>query len=183
MARSKSKSKNRWLLLLVVLLAGAVVLYLVVGHKDTQQAVVRQKNPTPTVKQAPSRPAPNPKNAATSSSPEHGVASSTSYPSDDSPASQWTASSSEIIIIHKPSNDSTIKDGAVLSGTASVENVQFRLIDNASGVIASGPITVSGGKFSSVLHFTPHSSSGRLDVFSTKADGSEINEVQLNVHF
>jgi hypothetical protein len=33
------------------------------------------------------------------------------------------------------------------------------------------------------MTFTPHSSSGRLDVFSTNDQGVELNEVQISVSF
>lgn len=97
--------------------------------------------------------------------------------------SKWSRSESGVIIVKLPGNGDTFKSGSTITGTASVSVVQYRLIDDKVGVIAQGPISVKDGKFTALLSFTPHGSSGRLDVFSTDSGGREINEVQISVKF
>lgn len=97
--------------------------------------------------------------------------------------SKWVTSDSGVIVVKQPAVGSTINSGATITGTASVGNVQYRLIDDQVGVISEGPINVVSGNFTAAISFTPHSSTGRLDVFSTEPSGKEINEVQLAVKF
>jgi hypothetical protein len=61
--------------------------------------------------------------------------------------------------------------------------VQYTLIDNNVGVISQGTIPVVNGNFSATIDFSPTATAGRLDVFTTDANGKEINEVQLQVNF
>lgn len=102
-------------------------------------------------------------------------------PTTDS--SKWITSKSGNITVKQPVADSTLKSGDVLAGTAKVDEVHFRLIDNAKGVIAEGVLHVVDGKFSGKLGFGASSSSGRLDVFSTDSTGVELNEIQIAVRF
>jgi len=98
-------------------------------------------------------------------------------------SSQWITSKSGVITVKQPLADATLTSGDTLSGSAKVGQVQFRLIDNKVGVIATGPLQVVNGNFSGQLHFAPHSSTGRLDVFSLSKDGVEQNEIQIAVKF
>lgn len=97
--------------------------------------------------------------------------------------SRWITSKSGNITVQQPLANAMLENGAVLSGTAKVDTIHFRLIDNKVGVIAEGTLNVVEGKFSGTLHFTPNSSTGRLDVFSTDASGVELNEIQIGVQF
>ncbi len=98
-------------------------------------------------------------------------------------SSQWIVSKSGNITVQEPIANATIKSGSMLIGLAKVSQVNFRLVDNTAGVISEGTLNVVDGKFSGALNFTPHSSGGRLDVFSTDANGVEINEIQIAVKF
>jgi hypothetical protein len=98
-------------------------------------------------------------------------------------SSSWSTSSSGVITVETPIQNSTFESGGTVAGTASVKQVQYTLIDNQSGVISQGFINVINNKFSASINFNSQSNSGRLDVFSTDADGREVNEVQLNVNF
>lgn len=101
----------------------------------------------------------------------------------NTPESQWVISKSGNITVKQPVANSKIASGATLSGSAKVDKVSFRLIDDKTGVIAQGTLSVVNGNFSGSLNFTPNSSTGRLDVFSTDAQGVELNEVQIAVSF
>jgi len=97
--------------------------------------------------------------------------------------SQWVVSDSGNITVKQPVANAKLQSGAVLSGSAKVSTVNFRLIDSNVGVISEGTLNVVNGNFSGTLNFTPQSSSGRLDVFSTDSQGVELNEVQISVSF
>jgi hypothetical protein len=92
-----------------------------------------------------------------------------------------TVSESGAISLVNPSPNSSLGSGSSISGNATVEKVNFRLIDNDTGVVAQGQLNVVNGSFSGILNFRHQSSSGRLDVFNYSSDGAEINEIQLPV--
>jgi hypothetical protein len=96
---------------------------------------------------------------------------------------QWITAKSGLITVQQPTVNAIVRNGDILSGTAKVGTINFRLIDNSVGVISTGSLNVVNGKFSGKLGFTPHSTTGRLDVFSTEPDGTEINEIQIAVRF
>lgn len=137
--------------------------------------------PRTTVAPAPSKStggesAPSARNAGGATD-THGTAS----PSTSS--SQWVSSASGDITVKQPAANAKLQDGSILSGSAKVNEVHYRLIDNTVGKIAEGVLSVSGGNFSGTLHFDPQGTGGRLDVFSTDSQGVEYNEVQINVSF
>jgi hypothetical protein len=100
-----------------------------------------------------------------------------------SDSSQWTSSASGAITVKNPAPNSTLKNNDILSGSAKTGAIHYRLNDNEVGVIAQGVLGVVNGNFSGTLHFTPHGTGARLDVFSTDDQGVEYNEVQINVSF
>lgn len=97
--------------------------------------------------------------------------------------SQWVTAKSGNITVKQPIVNSVLKNGAVVAGTAKVSEVQFRLLDDETGVIARGVLHVVDGKFSGKMNFSAHGVNGRLDVFSTTPDGAERNEVQIAIRF
>ena len=98
-------------------------------------------------------------------------------------ASQWITSTSGAITLKQPVANSTLLDGAIISGSATVPQVNIRLIDNSVGVIDQGTLDVVNGNFSGILHFQSKASSGQLDVFSTGPNAVELNEIQVTVNF
>jgi hypothetical protein len=98
-------------------------------------------------------------------------------------SSQWTSSASGVITVKSPTPNATLKDDSLISGSAKVGSVHYRLNDNKVGVIAQGELGVVNGNFSGTLHFTSHGTGARLDIFSTDDQGIEFNEVQINVSF
>ena len=97
--------------------------------------------------------------------------------------SQWITSTSGAITLKQPVANSTLLDGAIISGSATVPQVNIRLIDNSVGVIDQGTLDVVNGNFSGILHFQSKASSGQLDVFSTGPNAVELNEIQVTVNF
>lgn len=99
------------------------------------------------------------------------------------PSSQWSSSSSGELIVYTPTANSILKNGSTLSGKASTSTVSFRLIDNVSGVIAQGELSVVNGTYSGTFQFDTSASEGRLDVFNTRYGGVEYNNVAIPVKF
>lgn len=98
--------------------------------------------------------------------------------------SQWTTSSSGLVTVKQPIANSTLKSGDSLSGSAkNVSKVNWRLVDDKVGVIATGALNVVNGNFSGILHFNPQGNSGHLDVFSTNSQGVEYNEVRIDLSY
>lgn len=98
-------------------------------------------------------------------------------------SSQWTTSASGLITVKQPVANAKFQDGSVLSGSAKIGAISYRISDNTVGVVAEGTLSVANGNFSGNLHFSPRGTGGRLDVFSTDSKGIEYNEVQINVSF
>jgi cytoskeletal protein RodZ len=96
---------------------------------------------------------------------------------------QWSISQSGDITVKEPVQNALLQPGATLEGSASVNQVQYTLLDNQVGVISQGTINVVNGTFSATISFSKYSSSGRLDVYSSDANGKEINIVEIPVDF
>jgi hypothetical protein len=99
------------------------------------------------------------------------------------PESSWTKSSSGNVVVYSPAQNSVLKSGETLSGSATASRVSFRLIDNVSGVISQGSISVVNGKFSGTFDFDSKATEGRVDVFTVAPDGTESNNVSIPVKF
>lgn len=96
---------------------------------------------------------------------------------------QWTSSANNAITVYSPAKNTTVVNGSVISGRSDSSTVSFRLIDNISGVIAQGELKVVNGTFSGKLSFATTATEGRLDIFNTKTDGVEFNNVEVPIRF
>jgi hypothetical protein len=100
------------------------------------------------------------------------------------PSSDWVSSTNGDITVQQPSANTTVQSGATLSGLANVSKVSFNLTDNSVGLIAQGTLDVVNGKFSGALQFTPHASSGTLQVYySNPSTGAEEDIINMDVNF
>lgn len=100
------------------------------------------------------------------------------------PSSDWVSSTNGDIVLQQPSANSTIQPGDTISGTANVSNVQFILTDNTVGLIAQGTLNVVNGKFSGTLQFTPHSTTGKLEIYYPDPDnGAEEDVIDIGVNY
>ncbi len=97
--------------------------------------------------------------------------------------SGWTTSKSGEVTVYGPVSNGSLKSGDMLTGKTSAKTVNFRLIDDISGVISEGQLNVVSGKFSGKFNFKTRADQGRLDVFLTKSDGTEYGNVELTVRF
>src|SRR5579884_333191 len=80
------------------------------------------------------------------------------------PESKWSSSANGAITLQQPYDAQDIKPGDTISGLAKVNSVSFLLKDDSVGIIAQGNLKVVNGKFSGTLQFTPHASTGKLEV-------------------
>lgn len=112
---------------------------------------------------------------------EGGVSSTNGNIETIPPVSQWSSSKDGMITVYSPTINGLFKNGQSLSGTASISNVSYRLIDSVSGVIASGSINVNNGKFSGIFNFQSRASNGRLDIFSANELGIESSVIEIPV--
>jgi hypothetical protein len=154
-------------------------------HKPAAEIITIAGTPTkkPAVNVSGNTPAPTKQPTSNTGNTIGGATAVNGQTSTPTNASQWIVAKSGNITVEQPLANATLHSGSILSGTAKVSVVNFRLIDNSTGVIAEGTLNVVNGNFSGALNFTPHSSSGRLDVFSTDATGVELNEIQITVGF
>lgn len=93
-----------------------------------------------------------------------------------------TSSTGEISIF-APRPNSIIKSGTTISGSSSLPRVSFRIIDSVTGMIATGELNVTNGKFSGKLTCSTTANEGRIDIFGTRDDLSEFSNVSLDVRF
>lgn len=124
-----------------------------------------------------------PKNNSLSSG---GVVNQNNYSATSSlpPSSEWKSSSNNIITLQSPTEGSILKSGDPLIGLSSISPVQFLLVDNSVGQIAQGTLNVVNGKFDETIQFTPHSSSGVLQIYYPNPNnGAEEDIVNINVNF
>ena len=189
-ATKKSSRKYRYMLLLPLVVIIVVVILEVTNtthffHKAaTVSAPAAPITKLPTTTSASS----GNKNPATNSTVSQGAATDkngqtpTSGVSTD--PSQWSTSSSRLITVKAPIRGSTFQSGDTVTGATSVASqVQYRLVDDQSGVIAQGSISVVNGNFTASLNFKASSSTGSLDIFSADQNGKETNEVQIPLNF
>lgn len=99
------------------------------------------------------------------------------------PQSQWLVSSDKLITLYTTYKDSILKKGDAISGASSLPKIYFRLIDDVSGVIAQGTLTVIDGKFAGSFDFSTSGTNGRLDVFQASSDGVESSNIMVPVRF
>ena len=99
------------------------------------------------------------------------------------PQGQWSHSENDAIIVYDPAANSQIKPGQYITGTSTFDKVAFRIIDNISGVIASGSLKVVDGKFAGTLNFDTKATEGRIDIFNQQQDGTESDNVYIVVRF
>ena len=97
--------------------------------------------------------------------------------------SEWTSSTDGVISVYSPVINSILTNGSSLSGESTTDNISFRLIDNISGVIAQGKITVVNKKFSGIFGFETKATEGRLDVFTADTNGVESSIIEIPVRF
>jgi hypothetical protein len=96
---------------------------------------------------------------------------------------EWVRSANGELVVFSPVSGSLLMSGDTLSGRSNQGQVSYRLIDNLSGQIASGNLTVVNGVFSGKFNFSSAAAEGQVDVFNQATDGTESNNVAIKVRF
>lgn len=96
---------------------------------------------------------------------------------------QWTTSETGQITVYEPAKNQIATKGTIVSGVSSLPVVYYRVIDDVSGMIAQGQLSVVGGKFSGTLSFATTASNGRIDVYGADDSGKELSSVELQIRF
>lgn len=186
--RKQSSRKKLFIgLLIIVLVAGGIVLY-IHQHDKKSLNLAANKNNKGVVQGTTSKQSQQPTQhqvVTNNNTGQGGVVDQNGQTSGSlPPSSQWVSSTSGDITLQQPSPNTTVQSGDTLSGLAKVSNVQFILSDNSVGLIAQGNLNVVNGKFSGTLQFTPHSSSGKLEVYyPNPANGAEEDIIEIDVNF
>ena len=82
-----------------------------------------------------------------------------------------------------PAKDSLFSNGDTVYGTAVSGTVSYELEDDVSGVILQGQAKVVSGRFSVKLSFSTSGVNGKINIFNQASDGSESNNVSVDVRF
>lgn len=88
-------------------------------------------------------------------------------------------SASGEITVFSPVPNSEIQESSEIYGTTTLSRISYRLIDNINGVIATGELSVVNGKFAGRLSFASNATEARVDIFSTKLDGTEFSNIEI----
>lgn len=95
--------------------------------------------------------------------------------------SLWSKSANGSLVVYSPTQNTTLTSGQSISGSSTSNRVSFRLMDNITGVISQGSISVVNGKFSGTFNFSSKATEGRVDFFTATPDGVESNNVSIPV--
>ena len=88
------------------------------------------------------------------------------------------------ITLATPADGALVVNGTVLSGSATVTTVQYRFKDVDGLDVATGALSVAGGKYSgSVAGLNARTTTGTLEVYNYNANGAEENWVKINVRY
>lgn len=87
------------------------------------------------------------------------------------------------ITVYSPQNNTLVSPSIEVAGKSSLASVNYRVIDSATGVVATGVLPVVDGHFAGKLTVSTSAKEGRLDLFASKADGTEYSSIEIPVRF
>jgi len=97
--------------------------------------------------------------------------------------SKWTRSKDDNIIVYSPINNESVSGTVQISGTSKLDIVSYRLLDNINGMITTGNLKVTGGKFSGRVVYNTRATEGRMDIFTSDDMGNENNNIEIDLKF
>lgn len=176
------------LLIILVIVAGLVYLYI----RNTSNGKTSQ--PTPTAKTTSDAPSAQedfsdgndrgePGNTLGEDDGTATVTDNNGQTNSQTNPHKWISSKSGDVTVYSPTSGQLTRSGDQISGKTSLDSVNFRIIDNLSGVIASGKLKVVKGKFSGTIDFSTNADKGRIDVFGTLDSGKEFSNIEIPVKF
>ena len=96
---------------------------------------------------------------------------------------QPITSSSGQITVFSPAKNSLIAPGQLLTGTSTLPRINYRIIDDVSGMITLGELAVQGGNFSGTIDFNTTATTGQIDIYATRDNGVEFSNIEIPIRF
>ncbi len=93
------------------------------------------------------------------------------------------SSASGEIVLYSPGKNALVQSGQLIAGTSKLSTVSFRIIDDISGMIATGNLKVVNGRFSGKMDLATNAKEGRLDIYGTRSDGTEFSNIEVPIRF
>lgn len=196
--KSKKKiiSKRAWLFILIVVSLIVIILCLKVGgvslpFTDKSSDIPSNSNPANQTETTSEQPSAQPEfNDGTERDPgntlseDRGVANiSDTNGAASSDTSNRLVSESGEITIFLPAVDSRVGSGQEISGISTLPEISYRVIDNVSGVIATGKLKAVNGRFSGRMTFGTSATEGRIDIFGLREDATEFSNIEIPIRF
>ena len=179
------KTKKLTYFVILILIIALVAIFLIIYNKNSKSSSTNSKTNSFIPKGNTSKPTNH--SLTNSGSPNSGgVVSQTGSQTGFSlpPSNEWTSSSNNEITLQYPVNSTTFKSGDQIVGLSSVSPVDFIIVDNSVGQIASGNLNVVNGKFNATVKFTAHSNSGELQIYHPNPNnGAEEDVININLSF
>jgi hypothetical protein len=189
--KKNNKNKKKLFIVAAVVLIAAAGVGTYIWHQDkkspgvedaTAKTTSNLATAQPNFSSGTTRPSATSDGSQGGATDNNGVIPTNTTVTNNTGSGQPTSSTSGLVTLENPTNGQTINSGTEIYGEAQVGTVQFQLIDNQSGQIASGSLSVVNGKFSGTLQFKSYSSTGKLNVFSQASPTSpEVNLISIPV--
>ena len=103
-------------------------------------------------------------------------------PNDISRNNPKVSESGEITVF-SPTDNSLLSNGQILSGTSTLPKINYRVIDDISGMITIGELAVVNGSFSGAITFDTLADTGQIDIYATQVNGVEFSNIAIPVRF
>ena len=184
----KKSQKYKYIGLGILVVAAVVVALLIFKNRTARNTAPVKDTVTKTTSTAPSAQSDFSDGGARnpSSSSDKGTATITDsqgQQTDNSSQDTWSTSTSGEITVYKPVKNALLEKNSTISGASQLATVYFRVIDDVSGKIAEGQLSVVAGKFSGNLSFNTTAATGRLDIYGRQDSGKEFSVVAIPVRF
>lgn len=187
----KNKNNKKYILTIIILLILAGALYLYFNRTDNNEEVAQPTAGAQTTSTAPSAQETfndgndrgEPGNTLNEDKGSATVDDNSGRIKDRTDPDKWTFSKSGDVTVYSPTYGQSTKSGDQISGKTNLSSISFRIIDDASGVIATGKLKVVQGQFSGTIDFESNADKGRIDIFGTLDSGKEFSNVEIPVKF
>lgn len=96
---------------------------------------------------------------------------------------QWTVSKSGQITIYEPVNGQIISNNSLITGETTLPVVNYRILDDVSGMISQGQLSVVGGKFSASVNLSTNGAKGSIELYGADNSGKEFSNIRVPIRF
>lgn len=187
MVKTKKNSRGKLLLFIVVgiliLSVAGFFVYKKVTNKNTVTAGAKTTSDAPSAQESYNSGGDRPISTNNSDKGSAAVTDSQGQQTASTDKSQWSTSKTGEITVYSPAKDKLLTKGDTVSGTSTLSIVYYRVLDDVSGMISQGQLSVVGGKFSGSVSFNTKAATGRLDFYGADDSGKEFGNVEIPVRF